>query len=98
METAIRELEEESGLLPKDVKIYGDDATRIIIRYLVKNEPKTVVYWLAELIDSTVEVKLSKEHKDFKWLCLTDACKITKKIQMQQMLKFYDNYILNNIN
>ena len=43
-----------------------------------KTEPKKVVYYLAELMNPKEnDVKLSKEHQDFKWLPLKETCKFS---------------------
>lgn len=95
METAFRETQEEAGFLKKDLKIYKEAKKEL--NYLVKNKPKTVVYWLAELIDKSQDVKLSDEHKDFKWLRLSEACETAKYQDLQDTLKFFDSYISNNL-
>ncbi|GLV43433.1 Diadenosine tetraphosphatase [Carabus blaptoides fortunei] len=72
MTTALRETEEEAGLKESDLKIYED--SKKILNYLVKGRPKTVIYWLAELINPNTQVKLSDEHQDMKWLQFKEAC------------------------
>lgn len=95
MTTAIRETLEESGLSKEDLKIY--DTCQKVLNYKVKGKPKVVTYWLAEVIDPNVNVKLSDEHQDYKWLNLEDACKYGKYVDMQEMLKFFDNYIQTHL-
>ncbi|KAJ8977489.1 hypothetical protein NQ317_001772 [Molorchus minor] len=73
MLTALRETEEEAGL--------------------VKGKPKTVYYWLAELINPNAQVKLSDEHQDYKWLELDDACRYSAYGDMQEVLHDFDKYI-----
>ncbi|GJQ87086.1 hypothetical protein Trydic_g23939 [Trypoxylus dichotomus] len=65
-ETAYRETEEESGLVSGDLRVYENSKRNL--EYVVDNKPKTVVYWLAELINPNAKVKLSSEHTEFKWL------------------------------
>ena len=91
MITAYRETEEESGLVKSDLKVH--QGSKKCLQYLVKNKPKTVVYWLAELINSEAKVRLSHEHRDFKWLNLDEACRYGRYEDMQSLLRFYDGYI-----
>ncbi|KAF2904717.1 hypothetical protein ILUMI_01454 [Ignelater luminosus] len=91
MVTALRETEEESGLVESDLKIYKD--SKRILNYSVRGSPKTVIYWLAELINSNARVKLSEEHQDYKWLELEEACTFGNYSDMQEMLKYFDNFI-----
>ncbi|XP_053304647.1 bis(5'-nucleosyl)-tetraphosphatase [asymmetrical] [Spea bombifrons] len=83
--TALRETEEEAGLHPNHFRLV--DGFRKELKYNVNQKPKTVVYWLAELNDSNVEVKLSDEHQDFRWLGLGEACQYAGYEDMQHTLK-----------
>lgn len=94
MVTALRETVEESGLKKDELKIFED--VQKVLQYNVKGAPKKVVYWLAELINPKAEVKLSDEHQDFKWLKLDEACTYAKYNDLQEALKFFDNYIHSN--
>ncbi|XP_017781126.1 PREDICTED: bis(5'-nucleosyl)-tetraphosphatase [asymmetrical] [Nicrophorus vespilloides] len=93
MVTAYRETEEESGLLKSDLKVLLD--TKKVLQYDVNGKPKTVIYWLAELINPEAKVILSEEHQDFKWLNLIEACKYGNYKDMQDMLNYYDNLLKN---
>ncbi|CAG9858668.1 unnamed protein product [Phyllotreta striolata] len=95
MTTALRETEEESGLLKSDLKIYMECKRETT--YMVKGKPKDVHYFLAELINSKAEVKLSDEHQDYKWLPLNEACTLASFKEMQDTLKEFDNYIKANL-
>lgn len=95
METALRETEEESGYSKNDFKIYED--AKFEINYPVNGKPKTVIYWLAELLNQNKEVTMSKEHQDFKWLGLQDACELASYSEMQNTLKHFNNYILEKL-
>lgn len=94
METAVRETYEESGYSKEDLKIYDD--TKFEISYLVKDKPKIVIYWLAELLNKNKEVTMSNEHQDFKWLPLQEACILADYKEMQDVLKQFDKYISEN--
>lgn len=93
MLTALRETQEESGLLKSDLKIFEN--CKKILNYKVKGTPKIVIYWLAELINPNAKVKLSNEHQDYKWLNINDACKYAKFEDMQGVLIDFDNFIKN---
>lgn len=74
METALRETEEESGLVRDSLDVMED--IRRTLNYEVRGKPKTVIYWLAELKDYDVPIRLSREHWDFKWLTVDSACEL----------------------
>ncbi|CAH1114269.1 unnamed protein product [Psylliodes chrysocephalus] len=95
MTTALRETEEESGLLKTDLKIYEDTKKKLV--YNVKGKPKEVYYFLAELVNPKADVKLSDEHQDFKWLPIQEACALAGYQEMQDTLKEFDQYIKNNL-
>lgn len=91
METALRETYEESGYSQEDLKIFDD--TKFEITYPVKNKQKIVVFWLAELTNKNKNVTMSKEHQNFKWLPLEEACTLVDYNEIQDVLKHYDKYI-----
>lgn len=95
MVTAFRETEEESGLRKSDLKVYTD--AKKTTSYKVKGKPKTVIYWLAELINPSATVQLSDEHQDFKWLSIQNACLYAKYDEMVDVMLFCDNYIKCNL-
>lgn len=74
METALRETEEESGLKQGSLNVMEN--IRKTLNYEVRGKPKTVIYWLAELKDYDVPIRLSREHQDFKWLNVESACEL----------------------
>ena len=53
----------------------------------MKNKPKTVIYWLAEMKDNDTEIKLSSEHQAFRWLTLNEACRLSGYEDMQSALR-----------
>lgn len=63
------------------------------LQYNVNGKPKTVIYWLAELINQNSTVKLSNEHQDFKWLKLEEACELAGFSDMQETLKEFHSFI-----
>lgn len=68
---ALRETEEEAGYAANDLHIYKDHFK--VLRYNVKGNEKSVVYWLAELKNPQTNPKLSHEHTEFRWLTKDNA-------------------------
>jgi len=92
-ETVVREAEEEAGLI--DLKLIKGFKERI--SYFYKSNEKTVekkvVFYLAET--QTKDVKLSYEHKDYKWLELEKAVKQVTYKNSKAVLKKADKFIKN---
>ncbi|KAG6439254.1 hypothetical protein O3G_MSEX000620 [Manduca sexta] len=82
--TALRETKEEAGLSEEDLEIYKDVSKTL--HYDVKGKPKDVVYWLAKLRNPELEVKLSDEHQDLKWLPLKQAQEVSGFEDMKKLL------------
>lgn len=95
METALRETQEEAGFTSSDLRIFED--ARHEMTYQVKGMPKTVIYWLAELLNPDKSVRLSNEHQAFEWLSLREACDLAKYAEMQKALNEFDKYISQNL-
>jgi 8-oxo-dGTP pyrophosphatase MutT (NUDIX family) len=95
---AIRETREEAGLVEdRDYKIVKKDTVSIMSKYLINGtKPKQVVYWLAKVNDPNVSVVMSNEHQDFKWLALSEACKITVYEEMTRVLTEAERLINEN--
>ncbi|XP_043933834.1 bis(5'-nucleosyl)-tetraphosphatase [asymmetrical] isoform X2 [Protopterus annectens] len=85
LQTALRETEEEAGLEKSHFSMVA--GYRKELNYVVRNKPKTVIYWLAEMKNDETEIKLSKEHQAFRWLKLEEACKLAGYPDMQEALK-----------
>ncbi len=69
--TAIRELEEETGI--KDVSIIGEWFATTSYTYSKKGkELEKQVHWFPAKTNS-IDVKLSEEHTDFIWIDVNDA-------------------------
>tara|TARA_Y100000768_G_scaffold196083_1_gene147342 strand:+ start:3258 stop:3656 length:399 start_codon:yes stop_codon:yes gene_type:complete len=69
--TAIRELEEETGI--DDVEIIGNWFTSTKYTYMKKNVPtEKEVYWFPARTNS-MDVSLSEEHTDYMWIDVDDA-------------------------
>jgi bis(5'-nucleosidyl)-tetraphosphatase len=95
IETALRETHEEAGFSSSDLKIFAD--AKYELNYTVNGIPKTVIYWLAELLNPDKSVKLSDEHQAFQWLSLHEACHLAKYTDMQNALREFDKYIYQNL-
>ncbi|XP_013083426.2 bis(5'-nucleosyl)-tetraphosphatase [asymmetrical]-like [Biomphalaria glabrata] len=92
-ETALRETEEESGYKQEQLNILKNFEHSL--NYVVKNKPKRVVYWLAELKDSSTPVRLSEEHQDYKWAELEEACQLVKYHDTINLLRAADLFLIN---
>ena len=91
MQTAVRETEEEAGLLSEHYVIL--DGFRKTLRYPVRKKMKRVEYWLAELKDPNTPVVLSDEHRDYKWLGLEEALTYARFPDMQEVYKEAHQFI-----
>ncbi|XP_048875749.1 bis(5'-nucleosyl)-tetraphosphatase [asymmetrical] [Brienomyrus brachyistius] len=83
--TALRETEEEAGLRAGQLSIISSFLKEL--HYKVKGRDKVVLYWLAELKDPDTQVTLSKEHQDYCWAGLEEACDLAKYKEMQESLR-----------
>ncbi|CAD7078915.1 unnamed protein product [Hermetia illucens] len=89
---AIRETFEDSGYLEKDLKIYTDITTTS--EYIVKGKFKTVIYWLAELINPEMLLHLSSEHEDYKWLPREEAKDLAHYEELSNVIDWAEEQIL----
>lgn len=64
-----------------------------VLQYQVKNKHKTVVYWLAQLVNPMKAPILSEEHTDFEWLPLEDAIKLTGFTDFENMIRYFHEEI-----
>ncbi|XP_041092147.1 bis(5'-nucleosyl)-tetraphosphatase [asymmetrical]-like [Polyodon spathula] len=93
LQTALRETQEEAGLGVEHFRIL--EGYRKELRYMVNSQPKTVVYWLAELCDSSTSVRLSEEHQDYRWLGVEEACQLSEYKDLQEALREAHSFVLN---
>ena len=97
LNAAIRETQEEAGLNERqDYDIVSASFT-IESKYLIGKIEKRVLYWLAKVNDPTVQIQMSEEHQDFKWLKLNEACEIVKYDEMKRVLKVAEDFITKNV-
>ncbi len=94
-ETLVREAEEEADLI--DLRIIHGFKERI--SYTYKRDGKTiakdVVFYLAET--QTKDVKLSFEHKEYKWLELEKALKQITYSTSKDVLKKADKFVRKSL-
>ena len=71
LETATRELEEETGI--RDFRLLDDFKEKISYNIHIDSKiiPKEVIFFLAESL--TKKVRLSSEHQNYKWLNFSSA-------------------------
>lgn len=90
-QTALRETEEETGIK----EIIFVPGFRNSISYFFKRKKETVkkevIFFLAET--KTKAVKLSFEHKDYKWLNYEDAMKQLNFDNAKEMLKRANDFL-----
>lgn len=63
------------------------------LHYKVRGENKTVVYWLAQLLDAGLEPTLSDEHTAFKWLPAAEATELAGFVDFRKMLEHFEPII-----
>ncbi|XP_027470095.1 bis(5'-nucleosyl)-tetraphosphatase [asymmetrical] [Zalophus californianus] len=85
LETALRETQEEAGIAAGQLTII--EGFRMELNYVARKKPKTVIYWLAEVKDYNVEIRLSQEHQAYRWLGLDEACQLAQFKEMQAALQ-----------
>lgn len=93
-ETVKRETEEETGL--RDIKIVKGfkETVKYFFRYENKTIFKIVIFYLAETQEK--EVKISFEHKGFKWLSYDEALKQLTFKNAKNILKKANDFILKH--
>jgi dATP pyrophosphohydrolase len=71
-ETALREIKEETGLIPKRFWV----APNVNSFYLPEKDYISLIPVFAALVDSKSKVKISDEHTEFQWLKPSNAKKM----------------------
>lgn len=85
LEAALRETQEEAGIEAGQLTII--EGFRRELNYVARKKPKTVIYWLAEVKDCDVEIRLSHEHQAYRWLGLDAACQLAQFKEMKVALQ-----------
>ena len=101
-DTVRREVEEETGI--KDIKILPGfkEYIKYFFRrnYELKKEEKKKAPWVFKIVEfylaetKTKEIKLSFEHKDFKWLSFQDALRQLTFKNAKDILKKANDYLV----
>uniref|UniRef100_A0A2P2I427 Bis(5'-nucleosyl)-tetraphosphatase [asymmetrical] n=1 Tax=Hirondellea gigas TaxID=1518452 RepID=A0A2P2I427_9CRUS len=99
-QTALRETQEEAGLVNGEHYVLDDDFKREV-KYIVKDKPKVVVYYLAELkqelsSDKEDPVKMSDEHQAYKWLPIDQAIELVVFQTTSNLLQECHDYLSSN--
>lgn len=90
---AVRETEEESGLVRDTYEIIPGFSTHV--HYEARKTQKHVAYWPAMLKDSKTQVVISEEHVSFRWVdlpCLIEIC--TRESTTNAYIKL-ENFLRN---
>ena len=95
METALRETQEETGLKASQLTII--EGFRRQLNYVARKKPKTVIYWLAEVKDGNVEIRLSHEHQAYHWLGLDEACQLAQFEEMKAALQEGHQFLCSTV-
>jgi 8-oxo-dGTP pyrophosphatase MutT (NUDIX family) len=92
-EAAIRETEEETGLLAKQLRIVEgfEEQARWFYRLEGQTVHKKVTYFLAETENENV--KISEEHIGAKWLIYEDALNLLKYRNSKKLLQKAEKYL-----
>ena len=92
-ETVIREAEEETGI--KDLEFLDNfrEKESYFYRWEEKLISKDVIYYLTKT--NTEKIKLSHEHKYFKWLNYEDILKILKFKNEKEIFRKADEFLRN---
>lgn len=92
---AKRETEEEAGIEAEDYSIVN--GFKHTLHYKARGKEKSVDYWLAKLKDYNLQIKLSSEHQDYKWLPVKEACDLVGYEDMQRALEAANAFLLNQM-
>ncbi|XP_008693355.1 bis(5'-nucleosyl)-tetraphosphatase [asymmetrical] [Ursus americanus] len=95
LETALRETQEEAGITAGQLTII--EGFRRELNYVARGTPKTVIYWLAEVKDYNVEIRLSQEHQAYRWLGLDEACQLAQFKEMKAVLQEGHQFLCSSI-
>lgn len=93
IQAAVRETEEESGYRPSDYEL--NKFFKHEMSYMAHGRNKTVVYFMAKL-KTKRDPTLSKEHQDFKWVNLEEACELFQHQEMEDLYHAADVHLALN--
>lgn len=90
-ETALRELQEETGLAAHLDETFEETVNYVFLDYDKKIAQKTAYFFIGRAING--EIKLSDEHIDYAWFPYKEALKKLTYENAKTMLKKADKYI-----
>lgn len=89
---ALRETEEESGYTIDDLNIHADNP--LFSNQRTRNgKHKTVIYWLAELVNIEKSPTLSDEHSEYRWLTKDETIAICDVPEFTEIVNHFDGKI-----
>lgn len=91
-EAALRETMEETGIKP--MRIYNTPQTNTF--YFSKNDSVNVSPVFAAEIDPARQIRLSREHKDFRWLSKEDAVSLLVWPGQKEAIRTVNDYVLSD--
>ncbi len=94
-ETALRELEEETGISPDDVNLKGGFDETIDYTYRARRDMvhKQVIYFLGETEKKSIDI--SNEHQDFIWLPYKESMEKLTFDNAKKVMKKAERFIGN---
>jgi len=98
MEAAVRELEEETGLKPSDIKIQKGFRTQEEFQFHIGKRKinKTVILYLAQTKKKGIDISRGKHEEGFGWFLYKDANKILSlHKESQNVLRKANNFLKN---
>ena len=100
LETAIRELFEETGISNNQIEIHEPFKEKIEYSYRYQNAliNKQVYYFLAKTHINPQNVRFSHEHTGIEWYSHLDALKIVRFENTRKLLILAENYLLTQKN
>ncbi len=89
-EAALREVREETGFSP--LGLYNTPLTNTF--YFFTNDSVNLSPVFAAEVDPNEDVRLSEEHKDFRWLTMEDAISLLVWPGQKNAVRIIDEYIV----
>jgi 8-oxo-dGTP pyrophosphatase MutT (NUDIX family) len=84
-DAAIRETYEETGISFEQIDVI--DGFQELISYQSRSRRfKTVVFYLAKVVNSEVKIRLSSEHNDYAWTNLSEALGLVQLESVKKVL------------
>jgi 8-oxo-dGTP pyrophosphatase MutT (NUDIX family) len=94
LETARRELKEETGISEFDFVSKFEERTEYTYHYKGKKRTKQVFWYLA--VTEKISIKLSKEHRNYMWLDWSQAIELVTHGEAKRILKSAQSFMEAN--